>query len=56
MQKAQDAGYKGMAGIEPEFIAMKYDENGQPVKAIDNDPVKVLDQDDKLLVTMWNIH
>ncbi len=42
MQKAQDAGYKGMAGIEPEFIAMKYDENGQPVKAIDNDPVKGL--------------
>jgi len=40
MQKAQDKGYKGMAGIEPEFIAMKYDENGQPVKAIDNDPVK----------------
>ena len=40
MQKAQDAGYKGMAGIEPEFIAMKYDENGEPVKAIDNDPVK----------------
>ena len=40
MQKAQDAGYKGMAGIEPEFIAMKYDENGQPVKAIDSDPIK----------------
>jgi len=40
MQKAQDAGYKGMAGIEPEFIAMKYDENGEPVKAIDNDPIK----------------
>ena len=39
MQKAQDKGYKGMAGIEPEFIAMKYDENGQPVKAIDNDPL-----------------
>jgi len=40
IQKAQDAGYKGMAGIEPEFIAMKYDENGQPVKAIDSDPIK----------------
>jgi glutamine synthetase len=40
MQKAQDAGYKGMAGIEPEFIAMKYDENGQPIKAIDTDPIK----------------
>ena len=40
MQKAQDSGYVGMAGIEPEFIAMKYDENGKPVKAIDNDPAK----------------
>jgi glutamine synthetase len=40
MQKAQDAGYKGMAGVEPEFIAMKYDENGQPIKAIDTDPIK----------------
>jgi len=29
-----------MAGVEPEFIAMKYDENGQPVKAIDTDPTK----------------
>ena len=33
MQKAQDAGYEGMAGVEPEFIAMKYDENGQPDRA-----------------------
>jgi glutamine synthetase len=40
MQKAQDAGYKGMAGVEPEFIAMKYDENGHPIKAIDTDPIK----------------
>jgi glutamine synthetase len=40
MQKAQDAGYKGMAGVEPEFIAMKYDEDGQPIKAIDTDPIK----------------
>ena len=40
MQKAQDSGYVGMAGIEPEFIAMKYDENGKPIKAIDNDPAK----------------
>ncbi len=39
IQKAQDAGYKGMAGIEPEFIAMKYDENGKPIKAIDTDPI-----------------
>jgi glutamine synthetase len=40
MQIAQDAGYRGMAGVEPEFIAMKYDENGQPIKAIDTDPIK----------------
>jgi len=40
IQKAQDAGYKGMAGIEPEFIAMKYDEDGKPIKAIDSDPIK----------------
>ena len=29
-----------MAGIEPEFIAMKYDEDGKPIKAIDSDPIK----------------
>ena len=38
MHDAQTAGYVGYAGIEPEFIAMRFDENGQPVKAIDNDP------------------
>ena len=38
IQKAQDAGYKGLAGVEPEFIAMKYNENGEAIKAIDNDP------------------
>ena len=38
MHDARTAGYVGYAGIEPEFIAMRYDENGQPVKAIDNDP------------------
>ncbi len=38
MQSAQDKGYAGYAGVEPEFIAMRYDENGQPVKAIDSDP------------------
>ena len=38
MQKAQDAGYKGLAGVEPEFIAMKYNENGEAIKTIDNDP------------------
>ena len=40
MQKAQDAGYKGLVGVEPEFIAMKYNENGEAIKAIDNDPTK----------------
>ena len=38
MQKAQDEGYKGLAGVEPEFIAMKYNENGEAIKTIDNDP------------------
>ncbi len=38
IKEAEDAGYVGYAGIEPEFIAMRYDENGQPVKAIDDDP------------------
>ena len=31
------AGYVGYAGIEPEFIAMRFDENGKPVKAIDDE-------------------
>ncbi len=38
MRDAEQAGYVGYCGIEPEFIAMRYDENGQPVKAIDDDP------------------
>ena len=38
IQEAEAASYVGYAGIEPEFIAMRFDENGQPVKAIDNDP------------------
>lgn len=38
MRDAEKAGYVGYAGIEPEFIAMRYDEDGQPVKAIDDDP------------------
>lgn len=37
-QTAQDKGYKGYAGVEPEFIVMRYDEDGRPVKAIDDDP------------------
>lgn len=35
---AEQAGYVGYAGVEPEFIAMRYDADGQPVKAMDNDP------------------
>lgn len=35
---AADKGYVMLAGIEPEFITMKWDAQGQPVKAFDNDP------------------
>ena len=38
MRDAERAGYVGYAGIEPEFIAMRYDDDGNPVKAIDDDP------------------
>ena len=38
VQAAEAAGYVGYAGIEPEFIAMRYGDDGQPVKAIDDDP------------------
>jgi glutamine synthetase len=38
IRDAEKAGYVGYAGIEPEFIAMRFDENGQPMKAIDDDP------------------
>lgn len=38
VEEAHQAGFAGYAGIEPEFIAMRYDEHGQPVKAIDDDP------------------
>ena len=38
IQEKQEEGYSGFAGIEPEFIVMKYNEKGEPVKAIDNDP------------------
>ncbi len=39
IHEAEKAGYVGYAGIEPEFIAMRFDEDGTPVKAIDDDPV-----------------
>ena len=38
IQEKQDEGYAGFAGIEPEFILMKYNEKGEPVKAIDDEP------------------
>lgn len=38
ISEAHAAGYVGYAGIEPEFIVMKWNEQGQPVKAFDNDP------------------
>lgn len=42
IQQSRDKGYVGFAGIEPEFIAMRYDDAGRPVKAIDDDPVEEL--------------
>lgn len=38
MQDAQATGYVGYAGVEPEFIVMRYNAQGQPVKAFDDDP------------------
>ena len=38
VKNAEDAGYRAFCGIEPEFIAMRW-ENGQPAKAIDDDPL-----------------
>jgi glutamine synthetase len=39
MRDAADQGYMMMAGIEPEFITMQWDDNGMPVKAFDDDPM-----------------
>ncbi len=39
IQSAKADGYTGFAGVEPEFIVMKYDDAGQPVKAFDDDPM-----------------
>ena len=38
MQEAALKGYRFYDGVEPEFIVMKHDENGLPVKAFDDDP------------------
>ncbi len=35
---AAEAGYAFYAGIEPEFIVLRYNEDGDVVKAIDDDP------------------
>ena len=40
IQAAADDGFTGYAGVEPEFIVMKYDAAGQPVKAFDDDPAE----------------
>ncbi len=37
VQRAAEAGYRPMIGIEPEFIVMRF-EDGRAVKAFDNDP------------------
>jgi len=39
MRDAAEQGYAMMAGIEPEFIAMQWDDKGHPVKAFDDDPM-----------------
>jgi glutamine synthetase len=38
-QRAADAGYVFYAGFEPEFIVMRYTDDGVPVKAFDDDPL-----------------
>jgi glutamine synthetase len=38
VQAAAAAGYKVLAGLEPEFMVMRYAADGRPVKAIDDDP------------------
>ena len=40
IQAAAAEGFAGYAGVEPEFIVMKYDADGQPVKAFDDDPAE----------------
>jgi glutamine synthetase len=37
VQNVSEQGYEVFAGIEPEFIVMKW-QDGKPVKAFDNDP------------------
>ena len=39
IHEAAKQGYAMYAGVEPEFITMRWDENNQPVKAFDDDPM-----------------
>jgi len=39
MRDAADQGYAMMAGVEPEFFAMQWNDEGNPVKAFDDDPL-----------------
>lgn len=39
IRDASEQGYAMFAGVEPEFIAMQWDEAGNPIKAFDDDPV-----------------
>ncbi len=39
MHEAANNGFVMMAGIEPEFIVMQWNDDGQPVKAFDDDPL-----------------
>ncbi len=36
---AHERGLRPMAGVEPEFMVLRYDDDGKPVKAFDDDPV-----------------
>ena len=38
IEAAAGAGYAFFAGVEPEFIVMRWDEDGRPRKAVDDDP------------------
>ena len=38
VEAAAARGYRFFAGVEPEFMVMRYDEDGEPQKAFDDDP------------------
>jgi glutamine synthetase len=38
VEAAATQGYRFFAGVEPEFMVMRYDEDGEPQKAFDDDP------------------